>query len=84
MRLRCDSMGQEQRHGWPCEHALGGSAEDELPYPGVAVRAHNQKIGIAICDMGFKYLTNPATFGIDFIEDDVDAVSGKMLRQLHT
>ena len=77
-------MGQEQRHGWPCEHALGGASKDELPYPGVAVRAHDQKIGIAICHMGFKYLPNLATFGIDFIEDDVDAVSGKMLRQLHT
>ena len=77
-------MGQEQRHGRPREHALRGSAKNEFPYPGMPVRTHDQKIGIAICDMGFKYLTNPATFGIDFIEDDLDAVSGEMLRQLHT
>jgi hypothetical protein len=77
-------MGQEQRHGRPCEHALGGSAKNELPDPGMPVRAHDQKIGIPIRHMGLKHLPDPATFGVDFIEDDFDAVSGQMFRQLHT
>src|SRR6476646_12304977 len=46
------SMGQEQRHGRPREHALGGPAKNELPYPGMPVRAHDQKIGTAIRHMG--------------------------------
>ena len=76
-------MGQEQRHGRPREHALRGSAKNELPYPRMPVRAHDQKIGISIRHMGFEYLADPATFGIDFIEDHFDAVSGQMLRKLH-
>src|SRR4051794_22731476 len=76
------SMGQEQRHGRPREHALGGSAKNELPDPGMPVRPHDQKIGIPIRHMGFEYLTDPATFGIDFVEDHLDTVSGQMLRKL--
>ena len=48
------------------------------------VRAHDQKIGISIRHMGFKYLADPATFGIDFICRITSIPClGQMLRKLH-
>ena len=68
-------MGQEERHGWPREHALSGSSKDKFPDSGVPVRAHYQKIGISIRYMSLKHLTNLTTFSIDFIEDHLETVS---------
>jgi len=70
------SMGHEKRDRRTREHALGGSSQDKFPDAGVPVCTHDQKIGISIRHMSFKYLTDPATFCVDFVEDHLDTVSG--------
>jgi hypothetical protein len=81
---RLPSVREENRHGWTCKHAFGGSPYDKLSDPRVPVCPHYQKIGIPIRYMRFKHITDTTSFGLDFVEYHIDAVSRQMLRKLPT
>ena len=75
---------QENRQGRTCKHPLGGSSEDKFSNPRVPIRAHDQKIGIPVCHMSFKHVTNAASFGLYFVDHHIDAMSRQVFRKLRT
>ena len=83
-QLRGVSVRQENRYGWTRKHPLRGSSKDKFSDPRVPIRAHDQKIGIPIRHMSFKNVTNATSFGIDFVEYYIDAMSRQVLRKLRT
>lgn len=63
--------------------AFGGATENEFSNPRVAVRPHDQQIGLVLGDIVLEDVSDRVTVGPDVLRNDFDAVSRKVLRQLH-
>lgn len=75
-------MREKHRDRRTQEHASGGAAKDKLAKARMTIGPHHQEIGIAQRQMRLKHGGDIAARGVDFVKNNVDAMTCQMLRKL--
>ena len=69
-------MRKERWHRWFRDDRFGGAAQNELAKTRVTICAHDQQVDFFGGDELRQDVSDRSTRGTDFIDDNVDSVSG--------